>query len=97
MGCNMDTKTKKVVSFRKVRRALRWLEDLENNTMKEKRAYNKTYMGYNSVSQDELDLICEVANKVAVFYDIEHRMGNSMGELRPGKRKPQIPLPLKYN
>jgi hypothetical protein len=69
--------------------ALRWREDVAGGEMIEQRkdgeSYTRTYLGFKSVSQDELDNICEAANTWWKESDSDLRIGNSMGEIIPGK------------
>jgi len=63
--------------------ALRWVRDLQIGEMIECPGYDKTYMAYSSISQEDLNFICKVINEVLKYKGITLRIYNSMGELRP--------------
>lgn len=54
---------------------------------------DKTYLGFDSISSNELDDICEQLNKEWEESDSPLRVGWSMGEFYPGfKRQRELPL-----
>lgn len=69
----------------KLQKALRWRDDVEDGEMIESHNYRKEYMGFNKISQKELNAICEAANCYYSLMGSSLRIGNSMGELKPGK------------
>jgi hypothetical protein len=69
---------------RKLKLAMQWREELETGELIECKNYTRSYMGFDSVSQDMLDNICEVANLWWERRGKPLRIFNSMGEIRPG-------------
>ena len=59
-------------------------EDMKRNTVLD---WDMTYLGFNSVSQYELDLVCEHANNWFQALGLPQRVHNSMGEIRPSKAR----------
>lgn len=73
-----------------VKKAIDWLYDLHNPEMIEAKSYTKSYLGFNKISQKELDDICSLLNVILVlaFNSIEIiRITNNMGEIIPIRRK----------
>lgn len=73
-----------------VKRAINWLYDLHNDEMIEAKDYTKMYLGYDEISQDELNDICTLLNIILVlaFHNLEIiRIDNSMGEIIPIRRR----------
>lgn len=68
--------------------AIRWREDVQAGEMIQSFSYSKTHLtlarpGGNSISQKELDVICEVANRWWVLTGSNLRVSNHMGEIIP--------------
>ena len=68
----------------KLVRAIEWREAIQSEEMIEAPNYRKDYLGYSSISQKELNIICEIANDYWKKMDSPLRIGNSMGEIIPG-------------
>jgi len=77
----------------KLTHAIKWREQVEDKTLVEVSGYSFDYMGYDTISQDELDEICQRANNKWIDEDSSLRVYNSMGEIRPAK-KSQRELPF---
>ena len=75
----------------KLKLALQWREDVAGGEMieqqKDGESYTRTYLGFKSVSQDELNNICDAANTWWEKSGSDLRIGNSMGEIIPGLAK----------
>lgn len=60
---------------------------ITENTRKERNFvtnWDKHYLGFNSITQRELDLVCKHANEWFKALDLPYYVGNSMGEIYPG-------------
>ena len=68
----------------KLATALQWRDDVASGEMIETFAYTRTYLGFNQISQQELNAICDAANLYYTQMDSPLRISNSMGELIPG-------------
>lgn len=71
----------------KLIKALRWREDVASGEMITRKNYQKDYMGYSNVSQNDLDYICKFANLWWDFIGSPLRITNSMGEIIPATKK----------
>lgn len=67
-------------------RLTRWLHDLSEGEMIEDKNYKKNYLGFKSISQNELDELCQLANTYLLDTFSGFFIGNSMGEIIPIKR-----------
>lgn len=76
----------------KIGRALQWVSDLQYGEMIEQTGsglrpdYTKEYMSFQSVSQKDLDFICDIVNQVLEYKGTKLRVVNSMGELHPAHK-----------
>lgn len=67
-------------------RLTRWLHDLSKGEMIEDKNYKKNYLGFKSISQNELDELCQLANTHLLDTFSGFFIGNSMGEIIPIKK-----------
>ncbi len=73
------------MKWSRLKKAITWRLDVEQGEMIEAAGYRKDYMGFKgSISQKELNAICEASGKIFEALGSDLRIGNSMGELRPG-------------
>lgn len=87
-GCaSCDPEPHQVSYLDKLRLILQWIQDVEHGEMIESRNYRRTYMGFDQVSQVDLFKLCEDANAALVHAGSQYRVGNSMGEIIPGRVK----------
>jgi len=75
----------------KVIKALKWRIDVDSGEMieqsKDGLQYCKTHLSYpGRVSQKDLNLICDIINSVFDKCDSNLMVGNSMGEILPGRQ-----------
>ncbi len=77
---------KKLYKFIKnLQLCLSWTADHCSGDFIEYPNYSKSYMGFNSISQDDLDLICKIINVASMNKIGEPIIGNSMGEIIPSR------------
>jgi hypothetical protein len=63
-------------------RAMAWREGVATGELIESRWYARTHLSYpNSISQNELNTICDLANKYWASIGKDLRINNSMGEI----------------
>jgi len=72
-----------------LRRLCQWLEELNTGEMIEGPHWSNTYLGFDRISQRELDALVLLANAFLVNYWDGFLVGNSMGEIVPGKMQPK--------
>ena len=68
-----------------LRRLCQWLEELNNGEMIEGPNWSRNYLGFDSITQQELDTLALLANGFLINYRDGFLLGNSMGEIIPGK------------
>ena len=72
-------------------KALKWRIDVDSGEMieqsKDGLQYCKTHLSYpGRISQKDLGLICDIVNDVFFKCGSDLMVGNSMGEILPGRR-----------
>ena len=69
----------------RVRRTLSWCQDLNEGEMIEvpKHGYCRTHLGFESISQVELDAICALVNPILKRSGHSFKIINTMGEIVP--------------
>jgi len=68
--------------YAKLTLMFQWLEDLEwKEGMVQTKNYTSTYLGFDKVSQEELEYLARTANKVLDTKGAAFRIVPSMGEL----------------
>jgi hypothetical protein len=70
----------------KLIRALQWFKDLQRGEMIECRNWTRDYLGFDSISQIELDLITITLNDIAIKIGSNDRFVNAGGEIMPARR-----------
>lgn len=81
-GCGAVSDLSKHVA--KTERWLKWkLQGLEHGLWIESFEFNKGYLGFDIISQEHLDDICDAFNG-GMLYDTKYVLGNSMGEILLG-------------
>ena len=77
---------------------LQWIEDQEKGEMIEAKhtdgsRYCKSYLSFaNTISQEELNAICKIVNKVMILKHSIWRVNNYMGEIIPNKRRNNVTM-----
>jgi hypothetical protein len=71
--------------LRRVIETLRWCQNLNEGEMIEvpKRGYCRTYLGFESISQVELDAICYLVNPILKRSGYSFLIIDAMGEIHP--------------
>jgi hypothetical protein len=71
----------------KVLKVLIWRMSIEEPEFISAPNYRKDYMGFESISQKDLTLICTAVNRFFSTLDSSLRVTNVMGEIRPYEQK----------
>jgi hypothetical protein len=66
---------------------MKWREAIEKEDFVESKNYTRNYMGFDKISQKELDSLCRAANEGFKLKGSNLRVANHMGEVCPIYKK----------
>lgn len=69
--------------MRHLKRAVQWAEALEHGDVIEWTNGNAHYLGFDQVTQAELDRLTRILNFIAETYGMSRRFTNAAGEILP--------------
>jgi hypothetical protein len=75
-------------------RLCQWLRDQTNGDMVEHPGYCKDYLGFLRISQEELDVLCDIASMYLCDLEGNQFIINSMGEIILVNKQAQLQLDL---